>query len=269
MRLGETLGKAIDMCRSFAHGRDIFDTKIKWAVVGLALLTVVVLGVLMVHRAAFSTELNSDFITYRAAGWAVLIGSDIYQVQNPRGWPYVYPPPFAILMTPFAQMSAFIGSIIWYVLSVILVVSSVQMSVTMVRGALGRFGRNPFWLYVLSFGMVLLWVGQGAVEGQATILTLWLLMLALYRSQRGRDISGGTALACAALLKAFPLALLAYFTWKKRWRLVMATSPGLAMIGTASGRRSLPASATSFLMSILPRLCEPGTTHTPLAAVQP
>jgi hypothetical protein len=61
MRLGETLGKAIDMCRSFAHGRDIFDTKIKWAVVGLALLTVVVLGMLMVHRAAFSTELNSDF----------------------------------------------------------------------------------------------------------------------------------------------------------------------------------------------------------------
>ena len=209
----------------------MLDSKIKWAVVGLALVTVVVLGVLMVHRAAFSTELNSDFITYRAAGWAVLTGTDIYQVQNPRGWPYVYPPPFAILMTPFAQMSAFIGSIIWYVLSVILVVSSVQMSVTMVRGALGRFGRNPFWLYALPFVMVLLWVGQGAVEGQATILTLWLLMLALYRSQRGRDISGGTALACAALLKAFPLALLVYFTWKKRWRLVMTTMTALIVGG--------------------------------------
>jgi alpha-1,2-mannosyltransferase len=232
MRLGETLLKGIDMlCRSLAQGRDVLDTKIKWAVVGLALATVVVLGVLMVQRAAFSTELNSDFITYRAAGWAVLTGSDIYQVQNPRGWPYVYPPPFAILMTPFAEMSALSGSILWYVLSVILVVFSVQMSVTMVRGALGRFGRNPFWLYVLPFVMVLLWVGQGAVEGQATILTLWLLMLALDRSQRGRNISGGTALACAALLKAFPLALLAYFTWKKRWRLVMATMTALIVGG--------------------------------------
>ena len=85
MRLGETLLKGIDMlCRSLAQGRDVLDTKIKWAVVGLALATVVVLGVLMVQRAAFSTELNSDFITYRAAGWAVLTGSDIYQVQNPR-----------------------------------------------------------------------------------------------------------------------------------------------------------------------------------------
>src|SRR5499426_4410856 len=231
MRLGEKLGKAIDLSLSLAHGRDIFDTKIKWAVVGLALLTVVVLGVLMVHRAAFSTDLNSDFITYRAAGWAVLTGSDIYKVQNPRGWPYVYPPPFAILMTPFAKMSAFTASVIWYLLSVILVVSSVRMSVTMVRGALGRFDQDPFWLYALPFVMVLLWVGQGAVEGQATILTLWLLMLALYRSQRGSDISGGAALACAALLKAFPLALLAHFIRERRWRLVMATMTALIVGG--------------------------------------
>ena len=93
MRLGETLVKAIAMlCRCLTRGRDIINTKMKWAVVVLALATVVVLGVLMVQRAAFSTELNSDFITYRAAGWAVLTGSDIYEVQNPRGWPYVYPP---------------------------------------------------------------------------------------------------------------------------------------------------------------------------------
>jgi len=217
------------LCRSLLHGRDVLDSKMKWAVLGFALVTVVVLGVLMVHRAAFSTELNSDFMTYRAVGWAVLTGSDIYEVRNSRGWPYVYPPPFAILMTPFAKASAFAGSIVWYLLSVILVVSSVQMCVMMVR-VLGPFGRNPFWLYVLSFAMVLFWVAQAAVEGQATILVWWLMAVALYRSQRGRDISGGTALACAGLIKVFPLALLAYFAWKRRWRLVMATISAL-MVG--------------------------------------
>jgi hypothetical protein len=217
------------LCRSLLHGRDVLDSKMKWAVLGFALVTVVVLGVLMVHRAAFSTELNSDFMTYRAVGWAVLTGSDIYEVRNSRGWPYVYPPPFAILMTPFAKASPFAGSIVWYLLSVILVVSSVQMCVMMVR-VLGPFGRNPFWLYVLSFAMVLFWVAQAAVEGQATILVWWLMAVALYRSQRGRDISGGTALACAGLIKVFPLALLAYFAWKRRWRLVMATISAL-MVG--------------------------------------
>ncbi len=49
----------------------------------------------------------------------------------------------------------------------------------------------------------------------------------------------------------------------------MATSPGAQMIGTASGRRSVCAWSASALMSILPFLCEPGTTHTPFAAVQP
>ncbi|HWX77270.1 MAG TPA: hypothetical protein VNY32_07330, partial [Candidatus Acidoferrales bacterium] len=75
------------LCRSLLHGRDVLDSKMKWAVLGLALVTVVVLGVLMVHRAAFSTKLNSDFATYRAVGWAVLTGSDIYEVRNSRGWP--------------------------------------------------------------------------------------------------------------------------------------------------------------------------------------
>jgi alpha-1,2-mannosyltransferase len=227
------LEKAVDMvCRRLTQGRDILDTKIKRTAVSLAFLTVIVLGVLMVNRAAFSTGHNSDFMTYRAAGWSVLTGSDIYEAQNSHGWPYVYPPPFAILMTPFAELSAFTGSIIWYLLSVILVVSSVQMCVTMVLAWSG-FRRNPFWLYVLSPVMVLLWVGQGAVEGQATILTLWLLIVALYQSQRGKDIAGGTALACAALLKAFPLALLTYFAWKKRWRFGMATVTALIVGGIA------------------------------------
>ena len=44
----------------------------------------------------------------------------------------------------------------------------------------------------------------------------------------------------------------------------------MGRIGTASGSRSLPAAATMALMSHLPAtLCEPGTTHRPLAGVQP
>ena len=41
------------------------------------------------------------------------------------------------------------------------------------------------------------------------------------------------------------------------------------MSGTASGRRSEPAASTIALMSALPRRCEPGTTHSPFADVQP
>ena len=53
------------------------------------------------------------------------------------------------------------------------------------------------------------------------------------------------------------------------WRLLMTTSPGAQTMGTASGSRSVPASATFALMSTLPARCVPGTTHTPFAGVQP
>ena len=56
----------------------------------------------------------------------------------------------------------------------------------------------------------------------------------------------------------------------RTWRLHIATSPGLQIIGTASGSRSEPPFAdTSPLMSILPSLCVPGTTQSPLAGVLP
>jgi hypothetical protein len=53
------------------------------------------------------------------------------------------------------------------------------------------------------------------------------------------------------------------------WRFVMATSPGAQTIGTASGSRSEPAAATIPRMSARRTACDPGTTQTPLAGVQP
>ena len=49
----------------------------------------------------------------------------------------------------------------------------------------------------------------------------------------------------------------------------MTTSPGLQIMGTASGRRSVPASAMSFTISTRPCLWVPGSTQTPLTAVLP
>lgn len=70
LQLGERpVGFVKNSRGSLAPEHGIIDTKLKWAVAGLAVILVVVLGVQMVHRAAFSTELNSDFTTYRAAGW--------------------------------------------------------------------------------------------------------------------------------------------------------------------------------------------------------
>lgn len=215
---------------SVARRCAIFDSTAKRIVLVLAVALVVIVGGVAVYRAAFSAERRSDFLVYRTAGAAVLAGSDIYEAQNPRGWLYVYPPVFAIFMAPFAVVNVAMSMAIWYALSVWLMWSALWMCVAMARES-GLVNRHLFWLYVLPFLTVVLWAVQAAALGQATILTLWLLMAALFWFRQGRDLSSAVALAGAVLLKAFPVALLAYFVWKGRWRCVLATVAALLVGG--------------------------------------
>ena len=47
----------------------------------------------------------TDIGPYLRAAWAVRTGGDIYAITattDDRGWHYLYPPLFAIIMSPFA-----------------------------------------------------------------------------------------------------------------------------------------------------------------------
>ncbi len=159
---------------------------------------------------------------YTAAAQAVLDGGNIYQAHNVRGWAYVYPPPFAILMVPFAKMSVFCGSLVWYLISVGLIVAAVAMCVRMVREA-QPMKVNGFVLAAVPTLLLLVWIMSGLARGQANALLLWLVVAALFWHRKGRDALGAVSLAGAMLLKVFPAVLLAYFVWRRRWRFVIGT----------------------------------------------
>ena len=199
-----------------------------WAVAVLVL--VVGLGVITVERAACLQKEHTDFTVYREAGRAVLNGTDIYKAQNSRGWRYIYPPPFSILMTPFAKMSVFWGALVWYIISVALTASAVRMSALLVGGP-RPFEKYALFLYALPIFLILGWFMSGVTRGQASIMMAWLIIAAVYWHFRGRDIMGASCLAGAILLKVFPVTLLAYFVWRKRWRFVAATFVALVVGG--------------------------------------
>src|SRR4051812_35861414 len=50
------------------------------------------------------TAHKSDFTVYTEAGAAFFDGRDPYAVASPRGWHYLYPPLFAILVSPLANL---------------------------------------------------------------------------------------------------------------------------------------------------------------------
>ena len=63
-------------------------------------------------------EHRTDFTVYTEAGAAFFDGRDPYQVSNPRGWRYLYPPMFAILVAPLHALPPMGQVGVWFVLSV-------------------------------------------------------------------------------------------------------------------------------------------------------
>ncbi|HZZ82698.1 MAG TPA: glycosyltransferase family 87 protein, partial [Gemmataceae bacterium] len=78
----------------------------RWERASLIILALVIVGfgVLVEMRAAFLDRRMSDLTVFLRAGWAVRSGADIYQVSDEsNGWYYIYPPFFAILMSPLGE----------------------------------------------------------------------------------------------------------------------------------------------------------------------
>jgi len=62
-------------------------------------------------------EHKTDLTVYSEAGAALLDGRPPYEVANPRGWTYLYPPLFALLLAPLAQLQPQDQVFVWYLIS--------------------------------------------------------------------------------------------------------------------------------------------------------
>ena len=63
---------------------------------------------------------RTDFTVYTEAGAAFFDGRDPYAVKNPRGWFYLYPPLFALMVAPLSRLGSVTQVMVWYVASVAL-----------------------------------------------------------------------------------------------------------------------------------------------------
>ncbi len=60
---------------------------------------------------------RTDFTVYTEAGAAFFDGRNPYTVTNPRGWGYLYPPLFAILVAPLHALPPQLQVVVWFVTS--------------------------------------------------------------------------------------------------------------------------------------------------------
>jgi len=173
---------------------------------------------------------RTDFTVYRDAAAAVLHGQDPYAIRNVRGWAYVYPPPFSIVMVPFALLPLPVSVLAWYFVCAGLTVSAVSMSGRL-AGAGFASDRKRLAIIFIPALIVSVWFTVGLTRGQASVLMSWLVIAAIFWEKKGRTAAGAACLAGAVLLKAFALTLLCYYAWRGRWKMVAVTLVAILLGG--------------------------------------
>ena len=218
-------------------------------VTGLALLLalVIIFGAWVEFRGAFAHKRMTDIGPYLRAAWVVRAGGDIYAITDDRGWHYVYPPLFAILMTPFADPPQGINrngylpyevSVgLWYVLTLTIGVAGVGILARVIeyppRNLLAGMGRRfsqQWWaLRVIPLLVLLPAIGRSQMRGQVGLLVAFLLCYMVASILKGKRFRAGLWLSGAICIKLIPVLLLVFPLWRRDWRMLSGSLLGLVM----------------------------------------
>ena len=171
-------------------------------------------------------DLYVDFQAFYYAGRAVLDGTDIY--RSGEGY-YIYPPLLATAFSPLARLPIADAARLWCWLAA----AGTALSLWLVQREFVRRWQVPNAAAVAPAALgisLFLWIEQLRWEfeqGQSD----WLLLLGLagaFAWMDRRPWLAGLMLGLAINVKYLPLALLAYFAVRQRWRSAAWTIAGTA-----------------------------------------
>jgi alpha-1,2-mannosyltransferase len=200
----------------------------------LQILTPVLLAAVAAAYLAFglltaSYTFGCDFLTYADAADRFLSGQPIYdlsQVRTGECGIFQYPPPFVLLVVPFALVPPLVGAWAWVVLTVVaylggLGLMPVRRELKVVVGFIGAIG----WPFI-----------YGVRIGQVVPLLFFLFALGWRYLDRPAVV--GVASAAGALIKVQPVLLLGWMAARFQWRALAAailTILTLAVVAAAVG----------------------------------
>jgi len=232
--------------------------KIAWAVLCLGL---VIWGLTDVRqRAHFDPILaaedrsilkdhRTDLTVFTEAGAAFFDGRDPYEVTNPRGWMYLYPPLFAILLAPLHVLPPQWQGVAWYFLSLAMAWGCYRETIRLLGHArISEFtggegtGKTFRWIQVAAVTAILFPTLDCLQRGQVGILILYLLLLGLRLVMEGdswqKTVVGGMVLSLSIVFKIIPVLpvfFLLFLLMVQRIQKIEGTQRPLRFLGTGSG----------------------------------
>ena len=177
-----------------------------------------------------------DFEAYYNAALAFRYGGPIYDLmikffeQGPARYngpfPYVYPPPFAVFLSPLAHVEFKYAVLLWISINQIFFFGGVYLLFKTISTK--HAGVELLAFVFVCFNFRPLYIDY--LVGQCNVLLFFLMVLTLYFYRSNRDVYAGAALAFACMIKVIPLLLLAFFLWKRAYKVFLAGTLALLFI---------------------------------------
>lgn len=188
---------------SAGHLRSPGSTPVVVALWGLALAVTAVL-VHQRYTAAVSGGTGGDFEIYLGAAREVAAGHSAYVGD---GGAYVYPPTLALVLAPFTHLASMRVFRVWTLMELLSLVAAVACFVAIQAPGLRRW-QPPVLFGFCAVTVLHFWpLTLGLFLGQADAFVLVALMASAWAAARDRPVLRGVGIGVAALLKAWPGAV--------------------------------------------------------------
>lgn len=178
-----------------------------WTIAGWVLLlgAILAFGVITSPRAG-------DFFVYYSAGKQLL--QHDFDLYGREGLAYRYAPAIAFAFIPFSFLPMPAAAFLWFLLKVAALGVIIRTAIQSLN-----LGADSFWKVL---GISFLAAGGYVVEewrtGNIHFLVLFLMVLAFFHLESGKNLSSALFVAAAGCAKITPFFLLLYFALLKRWK---------------------------------------------------
>jgi hypothetical protein len=168
---------------------------------------------------------SKDYPLWYQVGRMVLTGGDLYPRAG-QTFPFLYPPIAAVLLAPFSLFGRAVSIVCIDLVNVASWFAAARLSDRLAAVP----GRRAWWVVALPSVISLPFIWDMYDLGQPNLMLLALVLAGLALLRERRDWAAGAMFAVAAALKAFPIAILPYLLWRRRWRAAGGMVLGIATL---------------------------------------
>ena len=167
---------------------------------------------------------GKDYPLWNQVGCLVLTGGDLYP-KGGQNFGFLYPPFAAVLLAPFSLFGRAFTIFCIDLVNVASWFAAAKLSASLAGGP----ARKAWWVIALPSVIALPFIWDMYDLGQPNLMLLAIVLAGLVLLRGGREWGAGAMFALAAALKAFPVAILPYLIWRRRWRAAASMAVGVVV----------------------------------------